>query len=268
MCGRSKTTMNNTAKLQSHIDEIITSLHAGVFESPYWNTFLTNIRRLTQSDYVSLTFKRADAKYKDINIIKSGHSNELPLGTDDVQDIVHRSKIPYSSLELNRPYKLRDIMDFNDEKNRDYIDYLKRQNIVNTLVVRVTEPKGGMCWLTLGRSQGDFAPWITELLSRAAPHLSTAAQTLAVLEQERLRADIANEAVQRLNFGWFTFDAEARVIEMDPRTAALIHNIPDLKSCKQGQVFPLLRSEKKNCWNNTRICGKKITQTPCRSSCR
>ena len=45
--------------------------------------------------------------------------------------------------------------------------------------------------------------------------------------------------MQRLNFGWLTFDARGSVVEMDPVAERLLQATARLRGCVRGQPFPL-----------------------------
>lgn len=241
-CASRRGDVTGMANLHDGFDDLITSLYAGVFTDPYWNEFLDTVRVSSCSDYVSLTFRRADAQYRDVRVIKSGSGNGYPEFKDDILEVIRKLDLPYGQLEPGRPFKLCEIVDFDDPKNREYLDYLDIQNITNTLVMRVLVPGGGTCWITLGRSQGDFPEATEATMRRIAPHLATAARTLAALEQERTRAAMANAAVERLNFGWLTFDAAGHVIELAPGLEAQTRRVSELALFRKGRMFPIRRT--------------------------
>ena len=254
--------MKKPDKSNGEMDGIIASLYSGVFENPYWGTFLERFRTFTHANYASLTFQRADARYDDIKVMKSGMSNQPRADRGNPTEIVGKLKLPYSSLDINRPYQLHEILDFNDAKNSEYIDYLTANDLNHAVVMRVMVPKGGTCWISIGCSEKRLTTRTGELLSHIAPHLSCAARILADLEHERMRADIASEVVQRLNFGWLTFDAEARIVEIDPGMEALIRNTPELRSCVVGRPFPLRRTARYDLAEILRDFGQGGNQSP------
>lgn len=227
---------------QQDIDQAIAAIHAGVFEQPYWTSFLAHMRRVTVSDYASMSFRRADARAKDTIIIKSGDQGcEVAGNDDDLAAILRCTKLPYMCIEVNRPYSLQEILVLEDEQNRDYVAYLRRRHFTDTYVIRIAEEGAGNVWLTFGCSKGLYARWMADLLRQLAPHVAIAARTLARLESERVRTDIARDAVQKLNFGWLTFDMQGRVIEIDPGAESLFRKIPSLAGCRIGQIFPRRR---------------------------
>lgn len=232
--------MDSPAYTEADLDAMITAIHGGVFEQPYWGGFLAAIRTLTHSDYASMSFRRADARYKDVTVMRLGDA----IGNHDheVAEIVRRLKLPYASLERHRPYSLREIANLVDSDSSDYLTYLNAHKFVDTCVIRMEVPDGGQLWLTIGSYENLYPAWVGDVLRRAAPHLSIAASTLARLESERMRADIASNAVLKLNFGWLTFDAQARVVEIDPGLEALFRKAPSLAGCRPGQVMPVRRA--------------------------
>jgi len=230
--------MSDLGSPTSPIGEIVAAIHTGVFERPYWSAFLAKVRRHTEADYASLSLRRAEAPDRDIHIMKSGDSNgTLPPQYSGVEAL-RLMRLPYEGLEENRPYALDEIVDRSDSLHIEYLNYLKTRRIIDSLVVRVTEPRGGSGWLTICRAKA-FSPEAAVLLNRIAPHLSIAVRTVAALERERERAEIAVDALHRLNFGWLTLDARARVIEIDDQATRLFRDVPCLKICTVGRVFPL-----------------------------
>lgn len=219
------------------IDDVITSVHEGVFETPYWTTFLNSIRRITNADYASLVLRRADARLMDIHLVKSG-SDSRAEGNHNIEALLRKTALPYETLLANAPYTLDEIVDIDDPLNRDYLDYLAARRIHDATVIRVTEPGGGNAWLTVGSSGAQFSVETRSILARIAPHLSLAARTLAALEWERLRADVATDAVRRLNFGWITFDVSGRIVGIDSGAERLLQQAPALGECVPGQLFP------------------------------
>ena len=220
-----------------HLDDLIGALHQGVFERPYWSGFLEKIRDIAEASYASLVFQRSDARGDDVTVIRSGgdgrEPDQLALG-----DLSSRLKVPYDALQANRPYMLHEIVDMDADHTRPYTDYLQNRHIGHAIVIRVGGPDQGNGWLTLGRSRGDFTKSASQLLTQIAPHLSTAVRTLSELERTRIRADIAQDAFQRLNFGWLTMDAKGHVVEIDPVAERLFRGTPRLRDCARGQGFP------------------------------
>ena len=227
-------------------DAVIAAIHAGVFEAPLWERFLTLIRRVTGSAYASMSFRRADARDRDVTLIKSGADDAAVVFDDHAAEIVRRLRLPYQSIALSRPYSLQEIVDLDDKKNSEYIDYLTGRNFHDTCVMRVEEADGGQLWLTLGRSAGLYSDSSKDLLRRIAPQLGIAAHSLALIERERMRTSIARDAVQKLNFGWLTLDKRGRVIEIDPGAEALFRDIQGLTRCRPGQIFPFPRADTRN----------------------
>lgn len=235
--------MPDGACSQTDIDQAIRATHAGVFEQPCWNGFLAHVRKISGSDYASMSFRRADARQQDTIIIKSDNDGcTIANNDDELVRILRHTQLPYMVIEANRPYSLQEILDLRDDQNDDYVTYLRRRHFTDTYVIRIAEVGGGNVWLTFGTSKGLYSSWMGNLLQQLAPHVAIAAHTLAQLESERVRADIARDAVQKLNFGWLTFDAQARIIEIDPGAEALFRKTPSLARCRPGRPFPLRRA--------------------------
>jgi DNA-binding CsgD family transcriptional regulator len=218
------------------LDGVLATLHAGVFEHPPWSTFLDRLREITGADYVSLIFRQADTRLPE-KIMSSGRAGKFE--PEYLEALMTRAKLPYGKLAANRPYALPEIVDSRNSSHAEYLAYLHGRNIHFCFVIRITEPGGGNGSLSLSRSKSDFAPDIRKFLSRLAPQISLAVRTLATLERERLRADIAADAVRRLNFGWVSFDLKGAVVDLDDTAAHLFRDVKSLGAAARGRLFPL-----------------------------
>ncbi len=220
----------------TELADILTTLHAGVFEQPPWTTFLQRLRQLTGADYVSLIFRQSDPRLQ-ARIMSVGRAGRFD--PQQLEELMIRAKRPYRRLLPNRPYALSEIVDARDSRHAEYLEYLRGRNIRFCFVLPVAEPGGGSGSLSISRSSSDFAPAVRRLLSQLAPNIALAVRTLAGLERERLRADIAADAVRRLNFGWIGFDIKGMVLELDETAAHLFRSCPGLKAVACGKHLPL-----------------------------
>jgi DNA-binding CsgD family transcriptional regulator len=223
---------------QSAADAVLTALYEGVFEQPYWKSFLEHLRQTTHADYASMIFRRRDANRGEANTLRSGFPFES-FDADRLHEVLKTARLPYQTLEEGRVYGLDEIVDATKPSHLAYKAYLADQSLNHLFVVRTTEPEGGTAWLAIGRSGSDFADGVRDLLSAIAPHLKIAARTLASFERERMRADIAAEAVRRLNFGWVSFDIRGAVVEMDSQAERLFRTTPGLGYLRRGAPLRL-----------------------------
>lgn len=223
--------------LRPDLHRLLESLHEGVFEQPYWSSFLSAVREWSGADYVSLVFRRADARARDVNLLASGEGRE-PSNSAQVDEILSSANQIYRELEADRPHRLQEIVKPGSGVLQDYVKYLSDRGINYAIAIRV-EPGAGAAWMTLSRSDSDFTAEVAEVMAVLAPHLKIAARTLAAIENERIRADIVSDAVHRLNFGWVTFDAWARVVEIDPAAERLLTTTPEVGAVTPGRAFPV-----------------------------
>jgi DNA-binding CsgD family transcriptional regulator len=223
---------------QMAMDEVLAALHGGVFDDPPWPLFLDELRRVTDAHYVSLIFRQADAR-RHQKVMTSGSAGRFE--PEQLENLMIRAKSPYRQLRAMRPYALSEIVDARNSAHAEYLSYLRQRHIDFCFVTRITEPGGGSGNLSLSRAGSDFVPGVRRFLERLAPQIGLAVQTRATLERERQRADIAADAVRRLNFGWVSFDREGRVIDLDGTADHLFRHCRELASAARGQMLPLRR---------------------------
>lgn len=215
---------------------IVRAIHEGVFETPRWADFLGRLQAAAGAGYVSIAFRSADPRFRDLDVMRTAgrvFSHDDP----QLRLLMDRHSAPLDLADYDRPYTLDDIAGVLGDDAAAYRAYLRGHDVDHVLTIQVREPRGGSCWLSLARAGEDFAPEVAGWLIDLAPHLALATRTLVALEEERMRADIAQEAMHRLNFGWLTFDGDGRVIEIDPEADRMLRTIPALRRCAPGDLF-------------------------------
>ncbi|WP_039857029.1 helix-turn-helix transcriptional regulator [Novosphingobium pentaromativorans] len=230
--------------------DLVIPAHAGVLEEPYWKTLLDNLRMATQSIYVSFAFRRTDTSVGDLIVMSSAEDKySSELNGRYLDTLERQSPLPYKNLKPGRVYSLDEILDPENAVHRAYRDYLSARSLNYIRGVRVVEPSGGYGWLSLNRRDGDFTPEVRPLLERLVPHLGSALRTLAALEQERRRSDVATFAIRRLNFGWLTLDAQMRVVEIAPEAQEILRERLGPAAAEPGQRL-ILRARSRNALKN------------------
>lgn len=86
-------------------------------------------------------------------------------------------------------------------------------------LVRIPVAPGLSGWLTLARTRACSAA-DGALLSNLAPYIETALRTQQVLERGRADNALSSDGLVRAGSGWMLLDADARVLAIEPATAA------------------------------------------------
>lgn len=191
-------------------DDLLQSLHRGMFETPLWQGFLDRLLTLTGARFVSLVFRPVGQDA--VVVLHAGVA--IP---DDVRDLLGatslRDPLPYATMREGRVYSLDDLLDPGNAEQADVVHRrLQPLGLTSLRCLRAIEPGGIELWLScmgtkaLGSSAG-------ALLLALAPHLRLALRTFAALERERFRSAVTGEAFNRLKIGWLTLDAQCRIIE-------------------------------------------------------
>jgi DNA-binding CsgD family transcriptional regulator len=191
-------------------DQLLQSLHIGMFEAPLWQSFLKQFIARTGARFASLVFR--------------------PLGEDAVVELIDGAAPPealrrnasetamldpiaYAAMREGRVYALEELLDINlPDQRRFFEQRMQPFGLTSLRSVRVSEPGGIDAWLTctgdkrIGTATG-------ALLTMLTPHLRIALRAYAALESERFRSAVTGEAFNRLKMGWVTLDAHCRIIE-------------------------------------------------------
>jgi DNA-binding CsgD family transcriptional regulator/PAS domain-containing protein len=226
--------MDGLATVQDGIGRLVATIHQGVLEDPRWSGFLATLQSMTGASYASLVFRRADPRFRELHVLRTD-GGVFADATAEHRTLIGKVRPLYDRVVPDRPYALAEIAALAGQSGQGYLAYLGSRGLRDVLCLRVDEPHGGHCWLSLARSRGDFAPEAKLWLRDLAPHLATAAHTLAVIEAERMRADIATDAMKRLHFGWLTFDAESRIVEVDPEAERLLGTVSGFPKVVRGE---------------------------------
>lgn len=178
-------------------DNLVRSLHEGIFQSPLWEAFLAQLRARTGARRASIDFGQP------------GEGSALTLYSGEAAS---QADLPYLSMREGRVYSFEDLAELRGVKAgaAAIVGGLSRLRSV-----RVTEPGGVSIWLTCEGDNNLGAP-VGALLSALVPHVRTALRTFEALERERMRSAVAAEAVERLRLGWIALDAKCTVLEASP----------------------------------------------------
>lgn len=191
-------------------DDLLLSLHRGMFETPLWQGFLDRLLAQTGARLVSLVF-RPPGQDTVVDLHAGAVVSKEALGLLGANPL--RDPLPYATMREGRVYALEDLLDPGDAEQAAFMrGRLQPLGLTNLRCLRVTEPGGLDVWLScagdkaLGSSAG-------ALLLALAPHLRIALRAFAALERERFRSAVTGEAFNRLKIGWLTLDAQCRIVD-------------------------------------------------------
>lgn len=205
--------------------ELIEPLIEGMVEDPLWSTFITRLRHRVRADYASLVFRPLPFGTPQNRVIHlcSGRQSP-PIVSQLYRESLYRSDpMPYHDMRDGRVYALPDLLRGDDPEHEAYRRQLLVPSGMNMMrMMRVVEASGVSAWLSISRRRGDFSPADEALVAGIAPYLRAALRSYVALERERTSALVANEAMNRMNFGWVTLDAEGRVLDSDRQGANML----------------------------------------------
>ena len=189
--------------------DLLLPLYQGVMEIPRFARFLDRLKRRSGAAHVSITSLRSGGRISDSDISFAG-TNLTDIARRDSAsgfDAARRSR-----LRPNRVYTLAELADAALRTND-----LVLQGIADMRLVRipVDGDLGGL--LVLART-GPCTAADSALLSNLAPYVSTALGVLHAMERDRFAATLSAGGLTRSGTGWILFDAEARVVAMEPAT--------------------------------------------------
>lgn len=213
-----------------------TGLIEGAHETPLWATFLGHLRAVTGADYATLIFHAPGRHFEDAFHLLSGTA--LPADVEKAQRAYFgTAKFPGLDLAEGRPYSLAELVAAGDGPQADfYRDLVSVHGINAARQVRVREPAGVDALLSLARRGCDFPVEVDSLLIALAPALRAVLRLYVERERERLSASLTAEAVQRLQFGWITMDAEGRVLDSDEHGGSILRRSHLLRQGRSGRL--------------------------------
>lgn len=224
--------------------ELIYALIDGVFEKPLWSTFLDRLRKYTNADYASLVFRPKGLASNTVFHLYSG--NRCPPVIQQLyrDSFYKEDPTPYHEMLEGYIYALEELLCKDNPVHAKYLSTVMQPSGMNTArMLRVSEESGVSAWLTITRSKPDFCKNDEELLLSILPYLRKVLRSFIALERERTRAALAEDAIQRLCFGWLTLDPYGKVLENDPRAETILNNSGILTKDKKGFLKSNIREK-------------------------
>ncbi|QJQ32594.1 LuxR family transcriptional regulator [Sphingomonas lacunae] len=208
--------------------ELILPLLAGIYETPPWHSFMTNLVARTHARRAFLLTRAADAPTDQGLVIRSfaapRANADAPL---DYRRISGLDLLPLDQLRPGRVYSLEEMLDFSDAALLAH----QRSVLVASGVRygRWVHISAGVAdaWIILTREREDFSAAAVALLSSMTSHFAAALLAQAKLSEQRLQAAMAHQALARLGIGQLAFDRTGRVLLADPQAEAMLTIIDD-----------------------------------------
>ena len=242
--------------------DLLTAVYDGPFEQPLWSTFLDRLRARVRANYAGLIFRPPDQP-RELIVFHSGKRSPPELRDLYRQRYSEHEPLPYFQLREGRVYALSELLDETDPIDRAYFeDILVPSGMKRMRMVRVVEPSGVNAWLIIARDDPDFTASESALLSALVPHVQRALRLHVAAERERLRSSIASGAMQRLNFGWLSFDAAGRVLESSAQADRLLKHCAELRKTRHGRLTAATPALERELTAALRACAENPAGRP------
>jgi DNA-binding CsgD family transcriptional regulator len=216
--------------------KLLPSLIEGSVEDPPWSAFLEALRTGADAEYASLSFgpmgrPNASRTHLRSGVVWSPDTNKL------YSEHVHQfDPLPYFTLKEDVPYRIADLLDPDDPDHQVYARFLTEIGMDEGLLMRVRETSGVSVWLAVARRGRTFEATVVELMRGLAPYLRSTMRGFVALERERYNVFVTDEAIGRLDFGWFTLDASGYVVECDGHADRLLRSGGPLSRRADGRL--------------------------------
>lgn len=209
----------------------------GAHEDVLWSSFLALLCRRTGADYSILLCQPPGWRQGDALQLISGTA---PI--TDTRDIyrrhfVRRDPNTADTITEGQPYSLNELIRLDHGDHADfYTELTLHRGVTDIRHLRVREASGVDAWLTVVRKGGQFDPETDRLLEMLAPRLRSVMRSFVMLERERFTASLAEEAIQRLQFGWLAIDRDGRVVDSDRVGEAMLRESGIISRTASGRL--------------------------------
>ena len=224
-------------------EDLLELLIEGIAEDPPWSTFVDGLRQRIRADYASIVFRPlpfGSPQHNRVIHLASGRESP-PIIAQLYRDTLYRTDpMPYDELGEGKVYALPELLRFGDPDHDSYRRQLLEPSGMNFLrMLRVAEPGGVSAWITVSRGAGDFRSADDQVLATLAPFLRAALRAFITLEKERTSAIVANEAINRMNFGWLTLDGSGRILDADHHAEGVLTGSKLLARNRAGKLVAI-----------------------------
>jgi len=205
--------------------DLLLPLYDGVREDPAWETFLRRLKARTGATHVSLMVRPTHRAH--LPPVRRAVSETHAFPSPDYEMLAELGVVPLERLRPDRVYALDEMMELeNTALSRKQRAALRDADIAHARMIRVVARAGHEAWLVLFHVRKPFTASDSALLSSLAPHLASAATAYSDAEVQRLRLEMAEDALALLGIGQAALDRDGRVIAADQLATRLLDVTP------------------------------------------
>ncbi|MFS0851593.1 helix-turn-helix transcriptional regulator [Novosphingobium panipatense] len=201
--------------------DLLLPLIRGIVDSAQLTEFLQRLRRRTEAEHVSIVLRKGDGQHGGIKDFHAGKDLRTALRGSDPFAMHALERIHYDRLRPGRVYSVGEFVDHDPVFRAERMAKMARLGITDERVVRLPPIDGTDAWLILARARPCEAA-DSAMLSSLAPYVEATLRSYVQLEDHRVRASVSTQGLARSATAWIIFDAEARLLAMDPRLDAWI----------------------------------------------
>lgn len=220
------------------IAELQLALINGPFETPPFSAFLEQLRRASGANFASLVLHPPGRRMDDGLQLVAGEVDPSEVSRMYRKYLESGEPAPRAWQEDGSPYSLEELLRRDQPFHSDfYREVVESTGILDAWQVRASEPNGVIAWLTIARTTGKFDEKDGALLRAIAPALRGVVRSYVAGERTSFRANMAGEAVRRLQCGWLLLDHAGYVLASDPFGEALLANSGPLARNRNGRLI-------------------------------
>jgi len=225
----------------NEIADLVLPLINGAYTDPPWQEFLDLFRIRIDARYACMFFRTAERNR--FSAPARSTLMQIYSGDADMRTIVEHwdqsqplaNPVAYHRLVEGQVYAMSDLLDLSNAGHKAfYREMMQWRGIEFSCIMRCAEPSGLSMWLSVSRTEKEFAARERALIGALAPYLRAALRAYATIERERYSARLSEDVIRRLNYGWIALDEVGRVIEADAQGERLLSQSGILRRDSRG----------------------------------
>lgn len=198
-------------------NELLTALHAALFDQDGWTPFLARLRARTEADLCRMLLSSGDGHWREVAAVRARQPDAAAL-------------VPaVFACDALRPGRVYAQDELADADGAVLPEGLSRH-------IRIDSPGGSALILSVHAVSEDFRARDAALLASLAPHLIIALRAQEAVEREQRRSTVAGAALGRLAVAWVLLDARGRVLDADPAALRLMEDGRLMRRAGDGRL--------------------------------